>query len=52
MRGELAVRVQHDDQRDVLEVVTLGDHLRADQDVDVAAMDGVEGIGGGILAPR
>jgi hypothetical protein len=36
------VGVQHDDQRDVREIVALGHHLRADQDPRLAARDPVD----------
>jgi len=36
------VRGQHDDQRDVREVVALGQHLRAEQDARAAVHDGIE----------
>src|SRR6185295_11058000 len=36
---EAGVGAQHADQRDAREVVALRDHLRADEDVDLAARD-------------
>jgi hypothetical protein len=43
LREQRGVRVQDADQGQLLEVVALGDHLGADQDVDLAAVHGVEG---------
>ena len=37
------VRIEHHDQRHVLEVMALGDHLRADQDARRTAVDAVHG---------
>ena len=43
IRAEQAlVGVQHDDQRDVRKVVALGDHLGADEDARLAAVDARE----------
>ena len=40
VRAEQAlVGVQHDDQRDVRKVMALGQHLRADEDADLVAID-------------
>ncbi len=59
-----AVGIDRGDQADAAEVVALGDHLRADQDVDLAGVDGAElrleralparavGVDAGDRAPR
>ena len=46
------IRVQHADERDAREVVALRQHLRADQDLDVARFDVVEHGGERALAAR
>ena len=42
LREQRGIGIEHADERQLLEVVALGDHLRADQDVDVAAVHRVE----------
>ena len=50
--AEADVGGDHADQRHVGKVVALGDHLRADQDVDFAARDFLERLDEAALAPH
>ena len=47
-----AVGGDHADQRDALEVVPLGDHLRADQNIDAAGGERAQNLLEGALAAR
>jgi len=49
---ERVVGAEHADERQPREVVTLGEHLRADQDIDLARVDALAHVGKGALAPR
>ncbi len=49
---EHAVRVEHANQREVRKVVALGEHLGADQDVDVARANALAHLVPGVLAAR
>ena len=46
------VGVDHTDQRHIWKVQSLGDHLRAEQNVDLAAADAVENLGVGPFSAR
>ena len=50
--AEADVGGNHADQRHVRKVVALGDHLRADQDVDVAAGDALQHLDQAALPPH
>ena len=43
-QAQRRVRVQNADRRHVADVVTFGDHLRAEQDVVIAACEGVQNL--------
>ena len=46
--GQAEVGIHHADQRQMREVPALGDDLRADDQIDLAPLDRVRGLGGGV----
>jgi hypothetical protein len=50
--GEAEVGIDDADQRQMRKMPALGDDLRADDEIDLAVMDGAGGLGGGVRDRR